>query len=451
MGRQVEPKEELAESTPVMASTGQSSHEPPGVPRFRLRVLEGTQAGQTFESGAEPLQLGSHPLNQVQLQERTISRCHCEVFADARGSLWVKDLGSRNGTRVDGIRVREAELKEGALLELGEARLRFELVADRTPLALSERTEFGALVGESAVARACFGLLERAAVSDVTVLLEGETGTGKTQAAEAIHTQSGRQQKPFRIVDCAAVPQNLLESELFGHERGAFTGATEARAGVFEEASGGTVFLDEVGELAPELQPKLLRVLEARQVRRLGSNSYRAVDVRLIAATNRDLRAEVNAARFRPDLYFRIAVFRIPLPALRERPEDIPGIAERLLQGMALDEATARPLQAPAFLRRLRAAPWLGNVRELRNHLERCAVLQQSLHPPTEEATDAAPHAHLGLPYPEARRRTLDAFERAFVRALLERHQGNISQAALAGGVDRVHLHRLLKRHRLKP
>jgi two-component system, NtrC family, response regulator GlrR len=445
-----QPEEGLAEPTPAMASTGGSAAQPSGVPRFRLRVLAGPQAGNTFESGTERLQLGSHPLNQVQLLERTVSRFHCEVFTDADGTVWVKDLGSRNGTRVDGIRVREAELKAGAVLELGKTRIRLEALLDRNALPLSTRTHFGNLVGHSTAARACFALLERAAATDVTVLLEGETGTGKTEAAETIHSESKRQAKPFRIVDCAAVPHNLLEAELFGHERGAFTGATETRPGVFEEAHGGTVFLDEVGELSPELQPKLLRVLEARQVRRLGSNTHRPVDVRLVAATNRDLRAEVNGARFRPDLYFRLAVFRVTLPPLRERPEDIPLVAEQLLDRMALDEVTAAALKAPGFLAKLRAAPWLGNARELRNHLERCAVLQESLQPPTEEPAEWPLSASLALPYPEARRRTLDAFERAYLRSLLDRHQGNISQAALGGGVDRVHLHRLLKRHRLK-
>jgi two-component system response regulator GlrR len=450
MAEAVEPNEGQTGPTPAAGSTGGAKRPLSGVRRFKLRIVEGPQAGKTFESASERLQLGSHPLNQVQLLERTTSRFHCEVFVDAEGTAWVKDLGSRNGTRVDGIRVREAELAEGAILQLGKARIHFESFADRKPLAVSTNSRFGTLVGKSTRARECFALLERAAASEVTVLLEGETGTGKTQAAEAIHALSARQSRPFCIVDCAAVPQNLLEAELFGHEKGAFTGAGERRLGVFEEARGGTVFLDEVGELSPELQPKLLRVLEARQVRRLGSNVQHPVDVRIVAATNRDLRTEVNAGRFRPDLYFRIAVFRVVLPPLRERPEDIPLIAQQLLEGMALDDITAQALKAPAFLAKLRAAVWVGNARELRNHLERCVVLQESLHPTPEEPQPSRAVADLSLSFPEARRRVLDAFERDYLRGLLDLHQGNISQAALGSGVDRVHLYRLLKRHSIK-
>jgi len=211
------------------------------------------------------------------------------------------------------------------------------------------------------------------------------------------------------------------------------------------------VFLDEIGELPSDLQPKLLRVLEAREIRRVGSNNYLSVDIRLVAATNRDLRNEVNAGRFRADLYFRLAVLRVHLPALRERPSDIPLVAEELIRRLSLDDETRLALLDPGFLARLRVAPWPGNVRELRNHLERCAALQQVLHPSVEDG----PSQHLtvvdaSVPYSEARRTLLDNFERSYVKALLERHEGNVSQAAAAAQVDRVHLHRLIRRHRLK-
>jgi len=430
---------------------GDTEDFPSAVRRFRLRGLDGVLAGKSFDSLSDRLQIGSHPSNQIQIRDRTISRFHCEVFVAPDGRIWVKDLGSRNGTRVNGTRIREGELTEGSVLQLGRARLAFEPLAEQNQLPVASVTSFGSLVGSSVPLRAAFALLEKASTSDVTVLLTGESGTGKSQAAEAVHARSGRSSKPFRIVDCAAVPASLLDSELFGHERGAFTGATERRQGVFEEANGGTVFLDEIGELSPDLQPKLLRVLEAREVRRVGSNTYLPVDVRLIAATNRDLRHEVNAGRFRADLYFRLAVLRVHLPPLRERPSDIPLVAEELIRRLSLDDQTRAALLDPAFLARLRIAPWPGNVRELRNHLERCAALQQVLHPsPEDEASQTLTTVDASVAYSEARRSLLDSFERSYVKALLERHEGNVSQAAAAAQVDRVHLHRLIRRHRLK-
>jgi DNA-binding NtrC family response regulator len=295
--------------------------------------------------------------------------------------------------------------------------------------------------------------MERAAASDVTVLLEGETGTGKSEAAESIHRLSARRDHPFRVVDCGAIPANLLESELFGHEKGAFTGATTRRVGVFEEARGGTVFLDEIGELPAELQPKLLHVLEDREIRRLGANAYAPVDVRLIAATNRDLRAEVNAGRFRPDLYFRLAVWKIFLPPLRQRPEDIPAIVEKMLASSAVDSRVRETLKDPAFMAQLQRAAWPGNMRELRNHLDRCVVMQEQLEPgqEVEGATEESPVAvDPRTPYPEARRRAIEAFERAYVKALLALYEGKVSQAAESADIDRVHLYRLIKRYHLK-
>jgi len=237
----------------------------PDVRRFRLRVVDGPGAGQTFESTGERTSIGSHPLNDVLLDERTVSRFHCELLVDEKG-VWAKDLGSRNGTVLDGVLVKEAAVRNGSLLGLGRVGLRFELSGEKTRLQLSEHPRFGSLVGSSVAARMSFALMERAAASDVTVLLEGETGTGKSQAAESVHRQSSRRDHSFLVVDCGALPPNLLESELFGHEKGAFTGAVTRRVGVFEEARGGTVFLDEIGELPLELQPKLLRVLEAREI-----------------------------------------------------------------------------------------------------------------------------------------------------------------------------------------
>ena len=439
------------EQVPPTLSVVADSVVPPAVQRFRLRGLGGELEGKSFDSSSDRLQIGSHPLNEVEVRDRTVSRFHCEVFVDRDGRAWVKDLGSRNGTRVNGVRVREAELQEGMVLRVGQLELVFTPLAERNELPVAPVTSFGTLVGSSVPLRTAFAQLGKAAAKDVTVLLTGESGTGKSEAAELLHEQSGRAAKPLRVVDCAAVPANLLESELFGHERGAFTGAIQRRVGVFEEAEGGTVFLDEVGELPLDLQPKLLRVLEAREVRRLGANRYLPVDVRVVAATNRDLRAEVNVGRFRPDLYFRLAVLTVRLPPLRERPGDIPLIAKQLLGRLTLDEETRRALAEPAFLSRLQLSPWPGNVRELRNHLERCAALQEALQPASEDPSPQHLDAlDVSIPFSEARRRLLDTFEQGYVRALLDRHDGNVSRAAATAGVDRAHLHRIMRRQKMR-
>ena len=439
------------EQVPPTLSVVADSVVPPAVQRFRLRGLGGELEGKSFDSSSDRLQIGSHPLNEVEVRDRTVSRFHCEVFVDRDGRAWVKDLGSRNGTRVNGVRVREAELQEGMVLRVGQLELVFTPLAERNELPVAPVTSFGTLVGSSVPLRTAFAQLGKAAAKDVTVLLTGESGTGKSEAAELLHEQSGRAGKPLRVVDCAAVPANLLESELFGHERGAFTGAIQRRVGVFEEAEGGTVFLDEVGELPLELQPKLLRVLEAREVRRLGANRYLPVDVRVVAATNRDLRAEVNVGRFRPDLYFRLAVLTVRLPPLRERPGDIPLIAKQLLGRLTLDEETRRALAEPAFLSRLQLSPWPGNVREVRNHLERCAALQEALQPASEDPSPQHLDAlDVSIPFSEARRRLLDTFEQGYVRALLDRHDGNVSRAAATAGVDRAHLHRIMRRQKMR-
>jgi DNA-binding NtrC family response regulator len=283
------------------------------------------------------------------------------------------------------------------------------------------------------------------------------------------------------VVDCGSIPANLLETELFGHEKGAFTGAESRRIGVFEEGNGGSIFLDEIGELPLELQPKLLRVLENREVRRVGSNAFKPVNVRVIAATNRDLRAEVNAGRFRSDLYFRLAVVRIELPPLRRRPEDIPGLVTVFLRQPGWEDH-ADKLQAPAFLAHLQRAAWPGNVRELKNYLERCVVFDDALPPSTESAgVDGTPEIRLpeqqtgrgrpedsaaarasggqgalslaldlDKPLGEARRQAVEEFEKRYLAAMLERHKGRVSQAATTAGIDRVYMYKLLRRYKLK-
>jgi transcriptional regulator with GAF, ATPase, and Fis domain len=428
---------------------------PATVSRIRVSVVEGPGAGAAHEAARERLSIGSHELNDLVIEDPTVSRFHCELRVEAEGPVIV-DLRSRNGTIVDGVRVREALLRSGSLIGLGAATVRFEVVAHvgAEPEAALPATRFGALVGVSRAMRQTIALLGKAAGSDVTVLLEGETGTGKGRAAEAVHAASGRAAGPFVVVDCGAIPANLLESELFGHEKGAFTGADRQRIGAFEEASGGTLFLDEIGELPQELQPKLLRVLENRELRRVGANRFLPVDLRVIAATNRDLRAEVNAGRFRSDLYYRLAVVKIPIPPLRDRPEDIPAIVDGLLEQMKAPKAAAARLRTPGFLSAIMRGSWPGNVRELRNHVERSLVFaDEGVLPLDSDVAARDVDASVGelLPYSEARRIAQDAFERQYLSALLKKSGGKVAQAAQIAGMDRVYLYRLLRRQGLKP
>ena len=421
------------------------------VRRFRLTTVEGGTPGQTWQSSSDRCAIGVHPLNDLVSADPTVSRFHCEVRLGPGGAA-ARDLGSLNGTWVDGVPVGEAFLRSGSLLRMGNAVLRFDLSLGENPLLLSEATRFGTLVGTSVPMRAAFALLERAARSDATVLLEGETGTGKGQAAHAIHLASARASQPFQVVDCASIPTSLIESELFGHERGAFTGADQRRAGAFKAAGGGTLFLDEIGELPADVQPKLLRALEEKQFRSVGSDTFKPCEARLIAATNRDLRAEVNAGRFRPDLFFRLAVVRIPLPPLSQRPDDLPILVEQLLGTLGASAAQRGLLQSTRVLDSLKGSAWPGNVRELRNHLERCMVLGTSESGESgESGAPAAAALELDKPWEQARKSALVEFERRYLEALLERHQGSVPDASRAAGINAKHLYKLLGRHGLKP
>ncbi|HEX2659420.1 MAG TPA: sigma-54 dependent transcriptional regulator [Polyangia bacterium] len=311
------------------------------------------------------------------------------------------------------------------------------------------------MIGHSDTMKRVFETLSRAASKDATVLLEGETGTGKEISAEAIHRSSRRRDKPFLVVDCGAIPAQLLESELFGHERGSFTGAVGSRPGVFEAAAGGSVFLDEIGELALDLQPKLLRVLERREVRRIGTNQHIPVDVRLIAATNRSLKSEVEAKRFRADLYYRLAVVEVRLPPLRERTGDLPLLVDHIADALGpLDEESARELRSPEFQSKLGDYDWPGNIRELRNFLERCVALGD-FRPPKSSRPAVVPQPAAAAPLSsrplrEAREEWTNAFEKRYLEELLAAHDNRVSAAARAAGVDRIYFYRLLWKHGLR-
>jgi two-component system response regulator GlrR len=414
-----------------------------GAPVRRLRLLDpaGRIAGDIVKTCAS---LGQQPGSDVLIDDPSVSRFHCEILLDENAAR-VRDLSSRNGTWVDGTRVVESFLRDGAELRLGRTVFKVALGDDRVEQPISQRTELGPLVGRSALMRGAFALIERAAPTDTTVLIEGETGTGKEGAAEALHLGSNRRDRPLVVVDCASIPAGLIESELFGHEKGSFTGATLRRIGAFEEADGGTIFLDEIGELPLELQPKLLRVLERREIRRVGSNITSRVDVRVIAATHRDLRAAVNQREFRADLYFRLSVVRITLPPLRERPDDIPLLAGHLLKRMGAKPEVAAALQEPGFIAGLLRASWPGNVRELRNYLERCVTLREPL--PLDEPQQPGAAAT----FTEARQRAIDEFERRYLHEAMARSQGKVALAAQQAGVGRAYLYRLLNKHRLLP
>jgi two-component system, NtrC family, response regulator GlrR len=436
--------EASADSTTPLASKT-------SLPRVRLRVLKGADAGAQVVSVNERLVVGSFQGVELHLSDPTVSRFHLEITPE-EGAIRLRDLGSRNGTRVNGVRVHEGWVEPGVHIQVGESVLLLEVEPGQVDADVSTTDRFGELVGSSVAMRRLFATLERAAASSVTVLLLGETGTGKEAAAASLHAASPRREHPFVVVDCAALPAALLESELFGHEKGSFTGASSARDGAIMAAQGGTVFFDEIGELPLDLQPKLLRVLERREIKRVGGAHYHPVNVRFVAATHRDLRYEVNERRFRADLYYRLSVAEVRLPALRERLDDLPRLVDALASNLGASEDERRHLfDDPTLLADLRAHRWPGNVRELRNYLERGLALGAWGHSAESSLPSLdAPLVDASLPLREARLRWTASFERSYLQQLLERHQGNVSAAARAAGIDRMYFYRLLWRHELK-
>ncbi|HMF43807.1 MAG TPA: sigma 54-interacting transcriptional regulator [Polyangia bacterium] len=421
------------------------------LPKVRLKVLKGPDKGTAVTLEQDEILIGGADGAHLRLTDPTVSRNHCAIRMTTKGPL-LRDLGSTNGSRIDGVDVREAFVPRGATLDLGHTQVRFETLDESVEVPLADSERFGRLWGRSTAMRRLFALAGRVAASDVTVLIEGETGTGKDALCEAIHQASTRTAGPLIVVDCGAVPPNLFESELFGHERGSFTGADRARAGAFEEADGGTLFLDEIGELPLPLQPKLLRVLEARTVTRIGSAQARKINVRVIAATNRDLREEVNRGTFRQDLYFRLEVVRLRVPPLRERPDDIPVLVEHF-RSLAKPGDAAPPFSEET-MRSFVAHPWPGNVRELRNAVERLAVLNDvpfaTPSAPESAGGEGVPPIDVRIPFKDAKNALTDSFERRYVTAMLESTGGNISEAARRAGIDRVYLLRLMGRYGLR-
>ncbi|MFL5306218.1 MAG: sigma 54-interacting transcriptional regulator [Polyangia bacterium] len=417
----------------------------------RLLVVKGPDRGEMFEVATAPITLGSGQGCDVLLSDPTVSRRHLEAAPGPEGVV-LRDLGSTNGSFVQGARFQELTLGFGTEVTIGKTVLKWVPNEESIDLGPSEAESYGALVGRDAKLRRLFRLLDDVAATDATVLIEGETGTGKELLAEEIHRHSPRKNGPFIVFDCGAVPDELIESALFGHVRGAFTGAVTDRRGAFEEADGGTLFLDEIGELSLSVQPALLRALDKQSVRPVGGSTYTRASVRVVAATNRNLRAEIAARQFREDLYYRVAVVRMQVPPLRERLDDIPLLVEHFTRHFRNGEA----LQiAPDDMARLQRHSWLGNVRELRNVIERACALSHGARLEIDEALEERPGRRSGasdidLPFKAAKARVVDDFERGYIEALLKRHQGNLSAAARAAEIDRKHLRELLRKHGLR-
>jgi transcriptional regulator with GAF, ATPase, and Fis domain len=414
---------------------------------------EGTEAAL-----AGTLVVGSGEGAALVLHDPSVSRQHARLTL-AGGRVEIEDLGSKNGTLFAGARVERAIVPLGAVIAVGRTQLTIVPRWHVREVAPSTATSFGALYGASVAMREIFAILERVAPSDVTILVEGESGTGKELVARSVHAASPRAANSYAVFDCGAIPAELAESELFGHKRGAFSGAVADRAGAFARADGGTLCLDELGELPLDLQPKLLRVLETGEIKPVGSDEPARVDVRVVASTNRDLRAEVRRGRFREDLLYRLDVVKLRLPPLRQRPEDLPGLVERLLDG----KLPPGDAIAGDNLGKLAAYGWPGNVRELRNVLARAIALAR--HPGEPPAKFAELVFNLGpaaegpatlgadypgiaspLPYKEARAQLLDSFDRAYIAALMSRHGDNMSRAAQAAGISRSFLYDLLRK-----
>jgi transcriptional regulator with GAF, ATPase, and Fis domain len=403
------------------------------VRRFQVDVVEGPDRGASAVSSDDELTIGTAEGVGLRLTDPSVSRHHCALRVTERG-LELRDLGSTNGTYAGDLEVVRGFIRTGARIRAGTSLLGVTVLRDQISHELATDDRFGELLGSSPVMRRLYPVLEKCARSEVTVLLHGETGTGKELVAEAIHLASPRRDRPFVVVDCSALPSQMIESELFGHVRGAFTGADADRAGAFESASGGTIFLDEIGELALDMQPLLLRALENRTIRRLGTNQQRDIDVRVIAASRRDLRVEVNHRRFRADLYYRLEVMRIVLPTLDEREGDVALLARAFWRELRPDREIPEDMLAELVRQR-----WPGNLRELRNAVERLALIGWTApSPPVRRA-----------PYGQAKELAGQIWERTWVKELLAENDHNVSRAARAGQMARSHLRRLVERYGL--
>jgi transcriptional regulator with GAF, ATPase, and Fis domain len=412
-----------------------------------LAVVSGPASGTRRVIDGAEIRVGKAPSNDLCLTDPTVSRFHCVVERTPRGLL-LRDLGSFNGTQVGGCHVESAYLSPDVPIQLGNTVLRL-VESDEEPPSDVAVASGPQVLGSSRAIRRILSMLPRLALSGANILLEGETGTGKSMVAELIHRMGPRVNGPFVVVDCGALAASLVEGELFGHERGSFTGASERRMGAFEAAEGGTVFLDEIGELPLEMQPRLLRALEERTVRRIGTTRVTHIDVQIIAATNRDLRGAVAAGQFRPDLYYRLDSLRLVIPPLRERPEDVPALIDHFCQRV---RARVEPALAERMKTDFVGREWPGNVRELRNAVEK-AVLMDDLagDTPPPMPREEREEPDLSVPFRAAKEEAMEGWERRYLAALIRRARGNISEAARLSRLDRGHLRELFRQHGILP
>jgi transcriptional regulator with PAS, ATPase and Fis domain len=416
--------------------------------KTRIAVTRGPSTGRSLDAAGTSVRIGTSPECDLVVDDDTVSRQHCEIELTETG-LRVRDTGSTNGVRAGGVSVFDAVFRGAVTLEIGETAVTLTPLSETVEREQVHRDRLGDLLGSSRRMRELYADVERIAATDVTVLVEGETGTGKDLVAETIHRASERAEEPFVVFDCSAVAPTLIESELFGHERGAFTGAVGTRIGVFEQADKGTLFLDEIGELSKELQPKLLRALEKREIKRVGARKTTTVDVRLVAATNRNLLAEVQRGQFRQDLYYRIAAAHVSVPPLRDRLDDLRVLVQHFL---ALERTSMTADEIPPDVWEMfRAHRWPGNVRELRNAVQRLLVTPRVTLGGTTSESGVVETSGAGTDGPEplriARRRSADAFERAYLRSLLARTEGNVTRAAAIAEVSRQMIQKLMRKH----
>ena len=429
--------------------------------RRRTAVVEvagGEARGTRVTIVGFSLRIGSASDNDLLLPDETVSKHHARVELGPAGYR-LRDLGSKNGTFIGDLRVMDAYLPASCRLRLGSAVLKFKLARDEQDDEVTRDHRLGSLVGRSLAMRRLFATLQKVAPTPTTVLVEGESGTGKELVAETIHGLSNRKDGPFEVFDCTAVPASLMESHLFGYDKGAYTGAGDDHSGALERADGGTLLIDEVGELPLEVQAKLLRAIDRREYQRLGSERRQRSDARIIAATNRNLETEVEEGRFRKDLFYRLAVVRLPVPALRQRAEDIPLLVVDLEEDLNAPDLGLRiPVETIEAWQRL---PWPGNVRELKNAVERTLLFGPDsvggASAPNNFGAEAPPTGSEDdqfwrldgdeiLPFKDAKAHLVGGFERRYWEDLLDRTEGNVTRAAALGGIHRKSLEYLMKK-----